>query len=337
MDKVGEGYRSLEDLKQAEKGVKLYMQAKDPSLRRGLDRVVVRKEGGCDVVLTSKSQEELKSNICNIKEWFKEWIQFVVEWKPGFHLEQERCLWLRCYGIPLNLWNMNTHNTIGSIWGVLNLDGDICQPKSFSYIRIKVVTTYHLVDFSSMKHNGMEDCSSNEIYCSEEEGNFLEECCWEKEDDDEVAEMCDCHMHGAELACTNEVKQRKEPIYCHIREDVNTVVEETKWDGGCSRDKGTCIEEIIMEKTVHRPKSNDDNQRYVKQVITLGFIRSFSGPSDGLRPGINLKVDLAQSTSKNFATGPSNRPNEPTDIRPDNNGILALCCSHMHCPKPLFN
>ncbi|KAL7203349.1 hypothetical protein ACSBR2_016608 [Camellia fascicularis] len=70
---------------------------------KGLDQEMVRNGGGQDIVLTFQSQKELKSNICNIKEWFKDWSQFVVEWKPGFYLEQERCVWLRCNGIPLNL------------------------------------------------------------------------------------------------------------------------------------------------------------------------------------------------------------------------------------------
>ncbi|KAL7243042.1 hypothetical protein ACSBR1_015451 [Camellia fascicularis] len=78
---------------------------------KGLERIMVRKGGGRD-----------------------DWSQFVVEWKSGFYLELERCEWLRCYGIPLNIWNRNTLNNIGSLWGsVFNLDGDICQPKSFSY------------------------------------------------------------------------------------------------------------------------------------------------------------------------------------------------------------
>ncbi|KAL7214783.1 hypothetical protein ACSBR1_027047 [Camellia fascicularis] len=38
---------------------------------KGLDQVVVREGGGHDVILTFKSQEELKSNIHSIKEWFQ--------------------------------------------------------------------------------------------------------------------------------------------------------------------------------------------------------------------------------------------------------------------------
>ncbi|CAL5394394.1 unnamed protein product [Camellia sinensis] len=71
----------------------------------GLNQVVVRQGGGRDAILTFKSQEELKSNIQKIKDWFKDWSQFVLEWKPGIHVVQERCVWLKCHGLPLNLWN----------------------------------------------------------------------------------------------------------------------------------------------------------------------------------------------------------------------------------------
>ncbi|KAL7230023.1 hypothetical protein ACSBR2_008549 [Camellia fascicularis] len=62
----------------------------------GLDQVEVRERGGRDVVLTFKSQEELKSNIHSIKEWFQDWSQFILEWKLLVHIEQKRCVWLRC-------------------------------------------------------------------------------------------------------------------------------------------------------------------------------------------------------------------------------------------------
>ncbi|GMP29300.1 hypothetical protein CsSME_00004464 [Camellia sinensis var. sinensis] len=76
---------------------------------KGFEHIMVKKGGGRDVILTFNSQKELKSNIDNLKDWFKDWSQFVVEW---------------------NLW--------GSI---LNLEGDIYQPKSYSHAKIRVATS----------------------------------------------------------------------------------------------------------------------------------------------------------------------------------------------------
>ncbi|CAL5395691.1 unnamed protein product [Camellia sinensis] len=246
---------------------------------KGLDHVLVKKRGGRVIVLTFKSKEELKSNICNIKEWFKEWSQFVMEWKPGLYLEQERCVWLRCYGIPLNLWNRGTLNNIGSMWGtVLSLDGDICRPKSFSYTRIRVATSC-----MDLKRNGLEECSSNEIYGSVVERTSPKECFREKEAD-HVMEVntiveeskWDEGLIRVEEVCTKEVDQRTGSNDCHLGEEVNTVVEET-----------------ILEESVHNPNC------IVEQVSTLGFIKSFSGSRDGSGFGINLEVDLAFSKNLN--------------------------------------
>ncbi|KAL7239706.1 hypothetical protein ACSBR2_005566 [Camellia fascicularis] len=70
---------------------------------KGLEHILVRKGGGWDVILTFNSQDELKLNIGNLKDWFKELSQFVVEWKSGIHFVQERCVWLKCFGIPLHV------------------------------------------------------------------------------------------------------------------------------------------------------------------------------------------------------------------------------------------
>ncbi|KAL7263843.1 hypothetical protein ACSBR1_001905 [Camellia fascicularis] len=133
-----------------------------------------------------------------------------------------------------------------------------------------------------MKHDGLEKCSSNEICGNGVKGTIPEECCREKKGKS-VMEInivveeskCDGGFNGEEEACTKEVEQRIGPSDCHLGEEVNTVVEET-----------------MMEESVHSPKIN------VKQVFTLGFLRSFSGSKDG--HGINLEMDLAQELSKNL-------------------------------------
>ncbi|KAL7225545.1 hypothetical protein ACSBR1_020836 [Camellia fascicularis] len=57
----------------------------------------------------------MKSNFRLLNEWAKEWCEFVTEWKLDMHLEHERCLWLRCYGIPLNHWNRDAFTKLGGV------------------------------------------------------------------------------------------------------------------------------------------------------------------------------------------------------------------------------
>ncbi|CAL5334722.1 unnamed protein product [Camellia sinensis] len=148
-----------------------------------------------------------------------------------------------------------------------------------------------LSDSSNMKHNGMEECSSNDICGSEMKGNVPEECCKEKK---ETVEVVGAKVHSPNSGMV-----------------VNTVVEETKWDVGFSRENEACTKEVeqrkgpidyhsgeesaesLMEESVHSPKSQ-------VQVSTPGIIRSLSGPRDGLGHDINLEVNLAQPLSKNL-------------------------------------
>ncbi|KAL7161390.1 hypothetical protein ACSBR2_041948 [Camellia fascicularis] len=108
---------------------------------KGLGQIMVRCGGGRDVVLTFKSQEIMKVSFGLIKECFDEWCEWIVVWEPGLHIQQARCVWPRCFGVPLNVWNRYTFNRIGTIWGnVIRLEEDIFQPSSFCYGKVCVAT-----------------------------------------------------------------------------------------------------------------------------------------------------------------------------------------------------
>ncbi|CAL5334029.1 unnamed protein product [Camellia sinensis] len=230
---------------------------------KGLDHVMVRKEGGRDLVLTFKSQEEPKSNLCNIKEWFKEWSQFVMEWKPGFFLEQERCVVATsCMEFINKTISLDCKGILHPIL--------VCEDLS--------------AKFSSFKGNGLEECSSNEICGSVVKRTSPKECFREKKPDDvmqvnSVVEESkwDEEFIREEEVCTKEVDQRSGSNDCYLGEEVNTVIEET-----------------ILEESVHNPNF------IVEQVSTPGFIKSVNGSRVGSGFGINLEVDLSQALSKNL-------------------------------------
>ncbi|KAL7197801.1 hypothetical protein ACSBR2_020342 [Camellia fascicularis] len=98
---------------------------------RGVKKGRIREGGGRDIVLIFSS----------IAEKEEEWGEFVLDWKAGLHIEQERSTWLSCYGVPLNLWSAETFTSIGRLWGeVVGLDEDIGDPMSFVCSKIRIVT-----------------------------------------------------------------------------------------------------------------------------------------------------------------------------------------------------
>ncbi|KAL7211067.1 hypothetical protein ACSBR2_014032 [Camellia fascicularis] len=285
----------------------------------GLDQVVVRQGGGRDAILTFKSQKELRSNIQKIKDWFKDWSRFILEWRPGIQIDQERCVWLKCHGIPLNLWNRSNLNNIGALWGtVLQLEGDLSQPKSFSYSRIKVVTTcmelinktIHLeckgklhpvfvcedhfanpVEGNGVRKIGLGDCnSSSKVNLSRaKENDFTDEGCKRKDDVDIVANQ---FALSDAMPSSIEVAQRKELPQCNSREMVGTVVEETCCDVEVSRPNGIGGKEGMIDECAPSPKRNDHSLRCAEDASEAGLFKSLSGSPGGFGPGINLEVAL---------------------------------------------
>lgn len=107
----------------------------------GVEDVLVRESGGREVVITLRSKEEMALKLKTIKELILEWCEVISEGKSGLVLEQERSVWLSCYGIPLNLWNSTNVKRIGGLWGLfLYCERDMNQPKSFACAKMKIST-----------------------------------------------------------------------------------------------------------------------------------------------------------------------------------------------------
>ncbi|CAL5346510.1 unnamed protein product [Camellia sinensis] len=155
---------------------------------------------GKDALVGHRSFAEVLKGDTSAAEVLEEKGMEQIEVRKGgdYHLQQERCVWLRCY-------------------------------------------------------DPTETCFSDE-------GRILPAAAaWVKIDGDEVAERR--AVIGADLACTNEVVQRKVLPASHTAEEVGTVVEETPCKDGSSRDKAACVEGFSMEGSELNSKSNDGKIR----------------------------------------------------------------------------
>ncbi|KAL7251903.1 hypothetical protein ACSBR1_013703 [Camellia fascicularis] len=116
-------------------------EVKNELKKRGMLSVLVREGSGRDAIISFNSREDLLKEKSQLEVWFHDWCEYITEWHSGMHLQQERYVWIRCYGVPLNLWNSVTFKKIGSLWGVVViLNDNICSPKSFRCGRLKLVT-----------------------------------------------------------------------------------------------------------------------------------------------------------------------------------------------------
>ncbi|CAL5404544.1 unnamed protein product [Camellia sinensis] len=110
--------------------------------RRGMKDVVAREGGGKLVLLTFPTEHQKLEGKRELQGWGQKWCESINEWSKGQFLQQERCIWLYCFGIPLNLWSIATVRSIGGNWGkVVQYEEDFCDPRSFEQTRVRVITS----------------------------------------------------------------------------------------------------------------------------------------------------------------------------------------------------
>ncbi|GMP52740.1 hypothetical protein CsSME_00018444 [Camellia sinensis var. sinensis] len=98
--------------------------------------------GGRDVILSFNSVKMMQQEMMKMEGWIKDWTDSVKVWKQGMILDQERIVWLSCYGVPPNLWSFNTFNSIGRQWGqVIELDDNTLQLKNLQCGKVRIATS----------------------------------------------------------------------------------------------------------------------------------------------------------------------------------------------------
>ncbi|GMP68414.1 hypothetical protein CsSME_00028041 [Camellia sinensis var. sinensis] len=304
--------------------------------KREVGNIKVRAAGGRDLVISFQSVQEMKEKLIIMNGWIKEWCESVNEWKKGMVITQERCVWLSCYGVPLNLWNSKTFSSIGTTWGeVIELDGDTLNMKNLQCGRVRIVTT----DMESINRTVQLDCQGI-LYpvkvCEEQIVTrvvLTKICKWHKnhdegdgsssyeqedgqraeqrnkrgeDDDDDVDTQQEAELDRmSNMAITERRSAQEDRAELEDREkDLNvSLVEETDSNLGRPNSGGTRAG--VMMRSAHAEKHEEQrgNQKVDGEVSTSGFMRSLSG-SIRYTPGLNLEVVLNKAHEQNCGMSP---------------------------------
>lgn len=100
--------------------------------------VLVRHLGGLDMIITFQSKEDrvLALNNSDVTSWFKS----IRPWN-GEVAGKSRLVWLKCRGMPLTAWSIQTFRRIGEIWGdFIILDEETMKEESFDVGRLLIAT-----------------------------------------------------------------------------------------------------------------------------------------------------------------------------------------------------
>lgn len=191
---------------------------KDPStpdlVSKALDQanfpdVSVKSLGGLSMIFTfcSKEVRNLALSDSTLKDWF-------ISLKPwnGESASLSRFVWLKCRGMPLQSWNINTFKLIGDYCGVfINTDVETALEHSYDVGRILISTDYSekIEEWINIIVNGKvykvriweEDCDDPFNTIFNDKVNIGVQTEWLKEKDREV-------IHDSDVA----EKKGMEPI-----------------------------------------------------------------------------------------------------------------------------
>ncbi|KAL7248446.1 hypothetical protein ACSBR2_003221 [Camellia fascicularis] len=85
----------------------------------------------------------MKARMNELVEWLHDWCESCTKWEKGMSVDNDRLVWLSCYGVPPNLWNRKNFQKIGEVWGdVVEIDEDTVTMDSLKYGRLRIWTSH---------------------------------------------------------------------------------------------------------------------------------------------------------------------------------------------------
>ncbi|CAL5358449.1 unnamed protein product [Camellia sinensis] len=301
--------------------------------------IKVTAAGGRDLVISFQSAQEMKDKLIIISGWIKEWCESVNEWKKGMVIEQERCVWLSCYGVPINLWNSKTFSNIGTIWGeVIEFDDDTLSMNNLQRGRIRIATT-HMESINKTVHLDCQGtlypvkvceeqivtkvvltkiCKCHKKYdegdgyssYEQEDGQRSEQRNKRGEDDgddDDVDVQQEDELDKmSNMAITERRSEHEDRADLEDRDKVLNVslVEETDSNLGRSSSEGARAGVMMWAAHAEKHDEQRGNRKVDGEVSNSGFMRSLSG-SIRYTPGLNLEVVLNKAHEQTCGMGPA--------------------------------
>jgi len=107
-------------------------------VKGGMSMVKVRFMGDNLVLLTPKEGERMEEIIKLNKEWFVSLFVNIEPWSVKFEVGH-KIAWVRCYGIPVTLWNKDCFSkVVGEVASLVDIDENTLSWENLEYARLQV-------------------------------------------------------------------------------------------------------------------------------------------------------------------------------------------------------
>lgn len=137
--------------------------------------VKVRYLGDNLTVLTPREGEQMEDLIMFNKEWFENVFEVIEPWSDS-HVAGHKIVWVRCYVLPISLWNKYYFSkVVGEVVSLVFIDKATKSWDNLEYARLqlRLLKSCSISLAKGMKING----HVYNICIEEEHPNFVEDKC----------------------------------------------------------------------------------------------------------------------------------------------------------------
>ncbi|XP_068475216.1 uncharacterized protein [Phaseolus vulgaris] len=115
-----------------------FEQLGDEFLKGGMSMIKIRYLGDKLALLTPREGENLESLIKLNKEWFESVFDSIDPWSEN-HVAGHKIVWVRCYGVPITLWNKDCFSkVVGEMASLVSIDKATLLWENLEYARLQV-------------------------------------------------------------------------------------------------------------------------------------------------------------------------------------------------------
>ena len=134
-----------------------YDQVEEEFIKGGINLMQVRFLGDNFSLLTPKEGADFETFYSDNQQWVDSVFVSIKPWTPAFVVDHKR-VWVRCYGLPLALWNMDGFTkVVGKEVTLVSVDGATLSWENVEFARLQVRTSlsHSLRWAKSMRLNDM--------------------------------------------------------------------------------------------------------------------------------------------------------------------------------------
>lgn len=111
--------------------------------KHGVFSIKVTPLGSNRVILEAEEDDEIINLVNNDKEWLLEWFEEIRAWSPR-EIDNERCAWIRCHGVPYHAWSEEFFSFLVSAFGeFVCLDDNTKNKTALDVARVMYRTKVH--------------------------------------------------------------------------------------------------------------------------------------------------------------------------------------------------